>query len=369
MDERDVPYSYSEIHLSKRFGPAMDSASLVVALNFDWSSPIAPRAARLYHDGMPSTRSIAAKEAFRDAIVASHFKADLSVTVGLEFEAGGLRIPEVVDILKARLGVTQSICQKSHWGMAHYLYGTEFGTIRVEPAAFHRFFNAIEGIGNTSFFRHHPILAGVVRCIERHITLFEIITEPLTLTQVEGFGRYSMSWPCWHQREKLSGSYRRRSMSDRSAGCCVDEEPSGNYYGNHAAIRRADAAGLDALLLYTADSPNFPQETNGCRLRPDPEELFAWYQRYNKWKHSSIELSYALLSWQANRRSWSEQVGRPNYPSRPAVEFREANTVTSTQKNPYKTSIQVMREVRFAVSMVEAARSREPFRGDESSCV
>src|SRR5688500_6735028 len=75
---------------------------------------------------------------FRDDVIAKHYRPNLSASVGLECEGGGLRICEVVEILKERLHVTDVRRERSYWGRAHYLNTAEFGTVRVEPARFHR---------------------------------------------------------------------------------------------------------------------------------------------------------------------------------------------------------------------------------------
>jgi cystathionine beta-lyase/cystathionine gamma-synthase len=310
---------------------------------------------------VPTPTETTAQAGVRDVVVARHFKPDLSVTVGLEFEAGGLRVMEVVEILRARLGVTQTSLRKSYWGMGHYLCTREFGTIRVEPARFHRFFNILEAFGTSSLLSRYPRLARLVHRLERKITLFEVVTQPITLTQVEHFAQVL-------DVLGLAGARGTGLFRPVSTQINVGIDPLdtvlmknllANYYGNHSAIRRDLRPHFVRFKYIREIHPAFLRRLKEAAWRPDLEELSAWYRRYSRWKKSSIELSYALLPSKANQTRWGKLIGRSPYPSRSAVEFREANTVTSTQQDPRKTSNQVMHEVRFAVAMVEAARSRE----------
>jgi GNAT superfamily N-acetyltransferase len=327
------------------------SSLLMLTQKFAWSES-------------PSRGKASTVGGFRDDVIAKHFRPNRSASVGLECEGGGLRICEVVEILKERLHVTDVRRERSYWGSAHYLHTAEFGTVRVEPARFHRLCNALEDAGANSVLNGFPLLAGLIHYLERHITLFEIVTQPMSVTELERFAPVLDLLGL----SGMKGSGWLRPVSTQiNVGIDVSDVQLMrrllcNYYGNHAAIRHELRPHRVRFKYIRPIHPTFLRKLNDASWIPDRAELSEWYQRYSRWKKSSIELSYALPPSETNQTNWGRVIGRGPYPSRPAVEFREANAFVSTTLDAHRASRQVIYEIRFAVAMVEAARSESAIR-------
>lgn len=295
---------------------------------------------------------------FRDMVIANHFVPENAArkTIGIEVEAGGISANQAVQILLEELGGSYLGKQKVGDTKSHYIANTIIGTIRIDgyllgPLVNHLFQNKLRRFSN---FKG---LSSLIDWVDRLGTI-EIVTQPLSYEQVKIFGRAL-------DRLGLEGAkgttFYRLVSTQVNVGIDADDpifmkNLLANYYRNHAHIRQDTKPGVGRGIYIRPISPEFMAKLDDPSWKPSIQELFDWYQRYSPHKLSSLQLLYAFLTNKENYDKFPQPGFRAPYPARPIAEFREANTILSTPQDPVRASRLLMREVDFAIAMVDAAK-------------
>ena len=296
---------------------------------------------------------------FRDLVIFNHFDlADANTrTIGTEVEMVGLAPEEVVKILTRELGGTYAGTAIYENEEAHFIKDTAIGDIRIEPVNFGRLlkrWRQTHPDSNPSEFTTKAV-AGVDSVFGQ----LEIVTAPISYSQTKQFAK-AIDALGIAGAKGASNLGRFISVQPNIgidyANADLIKNILSNYYRNKAQIRKDIGPIFMRYQFLGSVTDDFMTKLNDPSWHPNVSELFDAYQEGSKAKLTRVQLFNALISNAENFSRFEQPKVGKQRPQRPVAEMREANTVMSTEDDPTRASRNIMREVDFALSIVQASQ-------------
>jgi uncharacterized protein YdiU (UPF0061 family) len=292
---------------------------------------------------------------FRDLVTTNHFDplAAEQMTLGIETEAGGLPTEKVVASLIRSLGGKYVGEETSGTEKARVIEGSKIGKIKIEPVNLNRLLNR--------FRATHPgtpldadLVTRLTAWVDRQVGTYEIVTEPLHYSQVQ---EYSLAL----DKLGLDGAkgtkiFLRQVSTQVNAG--LDPKDIDymkqillNYYDNSGNIRADINPTLSRRGYLGHVTSAFMAKLKDPNWHPSSQEFYNEYLEGSPHKLSRLNLFNATLMDPDNLAAFKQPATGKQVLPRPVAEFREADTVASTPKDPTAASRSLMKEVDFAVAL------------------
>src|SRR6185295_4670517 len=103
-------------------------------------------------------------------------------------------------------------------------------------------------------------------------------------------------------------------------------------------------------------TPEFLAQVNDPNWKPTGDEFYEAYFKGSAHKLARLNFFNAILSDPANYAKFEQPTMGKQVIPRPVAEFREANTVMSTEADPTAGGRHLMKEVEFSLAFLDAAK-------------